>query len=317
MKKAGELLWLVLLGLVLGFGIVFVKVEFFDKPDEQMQAQQVLQQMKDQDLGYNVSLEAPANKQFEIDISNLQEFQYPVNVQNFSGHDGTFSLLVYLDYKQQNELTMTFPLKNKEEKLVPLHFPVSDLGEGAHALVLSLIADSNQMTSQSAAQEPSEFFGTAGRYTLIKQESDTFQNAPVPAPSEVTRDANGFQGVFLSPETADLDTFKVPPKQVNAKAGQTVRFSVRMGGDPEVETYLAWATLGWQQIPWENGAPYWYANVPAGKFAVKTLKFTAPVQPGDYEVASFVAEDPFTRQDLQHVSRLNVHSSFRFTLHVE
>ncbi|MBL0388974.1 hypothetical protein JJB07_20460 [Tumebacillus sp. ITR2] len=315
MKKLWEFLFLVLIGLVLGFGIVFVKVAYVDKLDEQTQAQQIVQQMADKELGYNVSLDAPVSKTFEIDISSLQEFQYPVKVHNFSGQDATFSLLVYLDYKQRKELTVSFELKNNEEKLVPLHFPVQDLGDGAHALVLSLIAESNKLTS--AAKEPSEFFGTAGRYTLVKKQGDAFQGAPVPAPSEVTREANGFNGVFLSPDVSNPDTFKVPPKQVTVKARQPVEFSVRMGGDPEAETYLSWMTLGWQQVPWESGEPYWFAKVPAGKFAVRTLKFTAPDKPGDYEVASFVAVEPFSMPDSAHVSRLNVNSSFRFTLHVE
>ncbi|PWK12650.1 hypothetical protein [Tumebacillus permanentifrigoris] len=313
-KKVLEFLLLIVIGLVLGFGIVYVKIAYFDKPDEQTQTQQVSEN-QGQDFGYNLGLDAPVNPQFVIDLTGQQEFHYPAKVHNFSGHDAKFSLLVYLDYKQVPELTVTFDVKNNEEKLVPVHFPLPNLGEGAHALVLSLIADSNKLTSE--AKEPSEFFGTSARYTIVTKQGATYQGSPVPAPSEVTRDANGFRGVFMDQQLENFDTFKIPPKKVTAKPGESVEFLIRAGGDPEVEDYLVWTTLGWQQVPWESAQPYWYVKVPRGKYAVKKLKVTAPDKPGDYEVASFVTTAPFVIPEPAHVTQLNVNTSFRFTLHVE
>jgi len=115
----------------------------------------------------------------------------------------------------------------------------------------------------------------------------------------------------------DLDTFKVPPKKITAKSGESLEFAIRAGGDPNVDDYLVWTTVGWQQVLWENRQAYWYVKVPRGTFAVKTLKLTAPDKPGDYEVASFVTTSPFQIPDPAHVTQLNVNTSFRFTLHVE
>jgi hypothetical protein len=313
-KKVLEFFWLVVIGLVLGFGIVYIKINYIDAPIEQPQTQQQTDS-QGEDFGYNLGLDAPIDKQFVIDLSGQSEFHYPAKVHNFSGHDAKFSLLVYLDYKQMPELTVTFDMKNNEEKLVPVHFPLQDLGEGAHALVLSLIADSNKLTS--TAKEPSEFFGTSARYTLVTKQGAAYQGSPVPAPSEVTRDANGFRGVFMDQQLQDFETFKIPPKQITAKPGEKLEFAIRAGGDPELEDYLVWTTVGWQQTLWEDGQPYWYVKVPKGKFAVRIMKLTAPDKPGDYEVASFITTAPFAIPDPAKVTQLNVNTSFRFTLHVE
>lgn len=314
MKKVLEFLGLVMLGLVLGVGIVYVKAEFFDKPAVEVEAP--AQQGADTvDAGYTLALVADVSDQFVVDVAGQQEFRAPVKVHNFSGHDATFTLLVYLDYRQLSTATQQFTVKNGEELLLPVAFSLQDLQASAHDLVLSLIADSNQLTSER--KEATDFFGTSARYTLVTKSGVDFPAVATPAPSESTWDAKGFRGVFMDQSVQDFETFHVPPKQIVAKRGEMLEFTIRAGGDPEVEQYLVWSTIGWNQVRWEDGEPYWYAQVPRGQFAVRKLRVRAPEQAGDYEVASFITEAPFQIPDPTQVTRLNVNTSFRFTLHVE
>lgn len=278
--------------------------------------------------GYGIMLYNPnksdIHNSFIVDMEKQKTFNYYVKFVNNSGYDNKFVLLVYLNYKQisfylenANNLidSYTFDLKNGDEKMIPIHFPINNLENSTNSLIIPVLAGANKHTSE--LNKTSDFYGIIGRYTLkISDKPD--KNVLVPENADKSFNFNdNFTGILLNKDTQNAESIKLPKLKYNVKPNERVDFLLRAGGYKKSKNYLAWITVGWKQIPFNNADNFWYFKVPNNYIARKNVSFIAPKKKGLYEVCCFLVPNPWNNMDVGINEDRNISTSFRFTLNVE
>ena len=103
---------------------------------------------------------------------------------------------------------------------------------------------------------------------------------------------------------------KLPPPEINAKAGSTVNLAYRIGQIGAADSQLLIVTLNYHQTQ-INNADYLLVDTEASKTAYGTLALTAPSEKGLYEICALVVPDPTKPNDF-----LPLENAYRFTLNV-
>ena len=259
--------------------------------------------------GYGIMLynhnKLDMHKSFVVDIKKDEPFNYNVKFVNNSGFDNKFVLSVYLNYKQipfyiekSNNPTdrYIFDLKSEYEKMIPLQFPINKLESSINSLIISVIAGANKYTSE--LNEASNCYAIIGRYTLkILDKIDK----TILEPENVDKSFffnNKFSGIIINKDTQNVKSTKVPELKYNCKRNERIDFLLRAGGYVS-ENYLTWITVGWKQIPFNNGDILWYFKTPKNTLAYKNISFIAPDKKGLYEVCCFLVPNPWKVMDLK------------------
>ncbi|MFZ2730700.1 MAG: hypothetical protein WAZ24_10080, partial [Blautia wexlerae] len=108
----------------------------------------------------------------------------------------------------------------------------------------------------------------------------------------------------------NADGVKLPPPEINAKAGSTVNLAYRIGQIGAADSQLLIVTLNYHQTQ-INNADYLLVDTEASKTAYGTLALTAPSEKGLYEICALVVPDPTKPNDF-----LPLENAYRFTLNV-
>lgn len=124
-----------------------------------------------------------------------------------------------------------------------------------------------------------------------------------------------YQGLVIGTQfETETDVVRIPPTEISAKAGETVKMSYRAGKYRDSESVLFVMLLDWKQTK-INGSDFVYIENDPAKIGYGTIEFTAPNEPGSYEIEAFIVTDPFDIMDPD-----KFHSSdqaYRMTLTVE
>lgn len=102
-----------------------------------------------------------------------------------------------------------------------------------------------------------------------------------------------YEGLVIGTQfETETDIVRIPPKEISAKAGETVRMSYRAGHYPKAESALFILLLDWKQTK-INGNDFVYIENDPTKIGYGIIEFTAPSEPGSYELEAFIITDPF------------------------
>lgn len=278
--------------------------------------------------GYGIALNNPDgsfHNSFVIKEQDNSNFDYSVKFTNNSGVNGSFILLVSINYKQIPFYTQErpelvdnykFTLEAGKEKIIPIHFPLRKIGLKRNVLVISVLAGPDKHASELKAM--TNFYGATTRYNLIISNRKDEKKEYTPEKVNTTFPSRGnFSGILLNNDNESISKINIPPTIINAKRNQKINLFLRAGGYSDTENYLAWITTGWKQTPIDGNKEYFYFKVPKGIVAYKKINFIAPKEKGKYDVCAFLAANPFKQLDDGFYQNIGIDTSYRFTLNVE
>lgn len=275
--------------------------------------------------GYGLRLEnlnGEAHNSFTIDVNNKTEFNYNVKFLNDSGVDGTFILLLFLDYIQipfyfegeQNIVDhYVFDAKNNEEINLPIRFLIEDLNPNSMDLFVSVLAGPNMHAN--SLDLSTDFYGVNARYTLQFSENQIYASpVDIETPKNILT-IDTFSGILLNQDAEPKEATYLPPVQINAKSKEKITFTLRAGGHSHTTDYIALIIVDWKQTTFGNNQSFWYFNVPEGNLGYKQIELIAPELSGEYEVCAYLVPNPW--KSLDESRYIGIDTSYRFTLLVE
>lgn len=244
-----------------------------------------------------------------------------VQFANLTQKEHKYILKLFLDYQEtdfylneQKYNGYVFSAAAGEELDLVVNLDMDISMEESHILTTAVLTAPD--THAKDLDFISNSYGIVMNYELAPAEGERRINS-----GQVCREPDAYleleyQGIMLNQdyETEGNSVVYLPPSNITVQPNETVSLAYRAGNYEKADDILILLLLDWkqQQI---NGRPFEYVKNIPGLMSYGTLEFTAPSEPGFYEVTAFAAEQPYALR-----SRETFHTSdtsYRFTLTVE
>lgn len=244
-----------------------------------------------------------------------------VQFANLTQKEHEYILKLFLDYQEtdfylneQKHNGYVFSAAAGEELDLVVNLDTDASMDESHILTAAVLTAPD--THAKDLDFISNSYGIVMNYELAPAEGERRIN-----PTQACREPDvylelEYQGIMLNQdyETEGNSVVYLPPSNITVQPNETVSLAYRAGNYEKADDILILLLLDWKQQQ-VNGSPFEYVKNIPGLMSYGTLEFTAPSEPGFYEVTAFVSEQPYELRNREtfHTSD----TSYRFTLTVE
>lgn len=254
-------------------------------------------------------------------VINLKEITDPLYLSftNLTGNK-SFGLKIFLDYKEtefyvDGELYDSYIIKaeNGESDIIKFGLNTDISFDESHRLTVAVFTAPNVHFGEFGATD--NHAGSIHNYEIAPLNGERAMQEPL-EPQEPERLCDiQYEGLVVGTQfEKSPKVVQIPPQNIYAKPGEKVKLSYFAGSYPDRENVLFMLLLDWKQLE-IGGGDYIYLTNDPDKIGYGSFEFTAPEEPGSYEIVGFIARDPFEIQGIDENYSLD--QMYRMTLVVE
>lgn len=232
-------------------------------------------------------------------VINLKEINDPLYLSfaNLTGNK-SFALKIFLDYKEtefyvDGELYDSYIINavNGETEIIKFSLKTDIDFDESHYLTTAVFTAPNVHFGEFGASDNNS--STVHNYEIAPLNGERAMQEPFePQKPERFCDIQ-YQGLVVGTQfEKSPKVVQIPPQNIYAKPGEKVKLSYFAGKYPDKENVLFLLLLDWKQLE-IGGGDYIYLSNDPEKIGYGSFEFTAPEEPGSYEVAGFIVYNPF------------------------
>jgi len=254
-------------------------------------------------------------------VINLKDITDPLYLSfaNLTGNK-SFALKIFLDYKEtefyvDGELYDSYIIKaaNGESDIIKFSLKTDVDFDNSHRLTVAVFTAPSVHFGEFGASDSRA--GSIHNYEIAQLNGERTMHEPFDSQEPECLCDIQYEGLLVGTQfEKSPKVVLIPPQNIYAKPGEKVKLSYFAGSYPDTDNVLFMLLLDWKQLE-INGEDYIYLSNDPEKIGYGTFEFTAPEEPGSYEVVGFIACDPFEIQGLD--DNYSLDQMYRMTLVVE
>ena len=255
----------------------------------------------------------------------LEKISDMLNIQfaNLTENDSEYMLKLFYDYEETLfasgggdtlQKDYIFAVDSMTSMIIPVMLDENLTFDNSHFLTVAVLTapGSHAVDLDLMSNE----YGYAVTFELSnKNAARQVNNKPAVQESAAFLQLQ-YQGLMLNLdfEAKDDEPVFFPPKELRASSGETVTLTYR-AGNYDADDVLFVVMVGWEPQIISGNSPYMYIANKPGFMSYGTIKITAPMEKGKYEITGFIDASPFELREAGNF--WGNEFCYRFTLVVE
>lgn len=246
-----------------------------------------------------------------------------LNIQfaNLTENNSEFILKLFLDYSETDfyingELARDYTFQSQAGESIVLSVHLDSAAEFVNSRIFTVAVLTAPQKHAKSSDLMSNSYGVVLSYELAPKNGEREIIAPRICQDPLDYLELNYQGVMLNFDFKNVHDALVrfPPTDHCVEPGEKVFLAYRAGNYENANDILFVVLVDWKQQS-VNNSDFLYVKNKPGYISYGTIEFTAPLEPGEYEITAFVVDQPFSLKDSD---TFHTHdTAYRFTLTVE